>query len=310
MNFIKLLLQYLPLVAFISCAHSKGDPMQMSSFDDSNIQEIALNKAELVNKPEGNIHFQHSTTQYFYDEQAFGVEWGNCFNVRLKNADTVLMMHDINQGFQLNEDICDQWASKSFIEAGYHVVFVNRPGYGQSTGKSDDVGPLSIEALEIMFNDFHRKFSSDKKIVGIWGYGFGSIAAALLGRKVNGLEWLIMGGGIFDLDAALASTKDEEFKAKLTQMKQASDHALAIRSVTFDIEGLPKHIFLYHGQEDKVVPLDNVKLFKSILSDLDVDVHLKVLNASAHQLKPTVHQQVLRNILAKITEEISETSAQ
>ena len=167
--------------------------------------------------------------------------------------------------------------------------------------KKDFVGPLSIEAMESAVAEYNAiEGAINKPIVGIWGFSEGTIAASLLGRKLPHLKWLMMGGGIFDLDVALSNTKDKAFKDKLKKLKKLSSSALSTRSVSYDVEGLPKQVILYHGAEDHVVPLEDIIAFQKTLSYMDIAVSLEIVGKEGHDIDSDDHAKLIQHLLGLV----------
>ena len=226
-------------------------------------------------------------------------EWLSC---RLKTARaTVLLMHSDRQGYD-PVSFCRGWHAQTFLSAGYDVVAINRPGFGNSTGTPDCTGPTSVAAMTVL----PTALASAKlplAVTGVWGYGSGATAAALVAKQLKGLKFLIVGGGIYDYEEALRTTTDQATKADIAAIKKlGGDKAIEDRSAAYEITGLPPTIAVYHGAIDTVAPLNQAKAFAdSLTSSGHYKVSYQVLDKQPHDIPWIYHRHVLAAMLNGIT---------
>ena len=226
-------------------------------------------------------------------------EWLSC---RLKTARaTMLLMHSDRQGYD-PASFCRGWHAQAFLSAGYDVVAINRPGFGNSSGTPDFTGPTSIAAMAVL----PIALASAKlphAVTGVWGYGSGATAAALVAKQLKGLKFLMVGGGIYDYEEALRATTDQATKADITAIKKlGGDKAIEERSVAYEITALPPSITIYHGANDSVAPLNQAKAFAdALISSGHYKVSYQLLNNQPHDIPWVYHRHVLEAMLNGVT---------
>lgn len=283
----------LMILMFVSCVHLEEENNTLKLEDVKKEDQSQKLKSEAISQ----------LAPYKYDEKEYVASWIYCKS--LDSVQNVMVMHGetnvmVGEGDVKPEAACDQWDVQTFLKHGYNVILPFRPGFYQSTGDKDFIGPHSIETLEVVHHDFLSKYNN-QKVDGIWGYGEASIAAALIGRKLEEIQWLILGGGMYDMESLSQSTKDATFKKILMDLKTALPSALSYRSIAFEIEGLPKKIYLYHGQLDEKVPLDEMKIFEDTLTAMEIDVKVQTLEKQGHNLPELLHRAAIEFMLDDIS---------
>ncbi len=256
--------------------------------DDLSLRNSSDDKMILIDS------FLHKgSTPYKFGKASFAAEWMSCTNSKSKKS--VLVMHQETIGFD-SQNFCTSWVGQSFLSAGYNVVTVNRPGFGASTGKQDFSGLQSMKAIKATLIDAASK-SKISSITGIWGYSSGAVAAARYAKEISprGLKFLILGSGVYDLEETAETTKDGNLKDRLAQIKtQFGDDAFDSRSIAYDVEGLPKKIFLYHGKKDKaVLPSQSRDFYDSLISS-EYRVSLEMIKGIGHKIPEKTHRKILQ----------------
>ena len=222
------------------------------------------------------------------------VEWMTC--IAKKSRGTVLIMHD-QTAFE-SAIFCQDWLAQTFLSQGLAVTAVNRPGYGRSTGAMDLVGSGSIYAIQVGIAEVQGK-ASMPKILGAYGYGMGAAAAALVAKRMKGLEFLLLGGGVYDLEDTWQKTADEALKQDIESLrKRDGDQSIEQRSVGYDVAGLPKMVAIYHGKLDTTVPPSQAKSFSdSLETSGESRVTMQVIEGLAHDVPPQHHRKILEVLI-------------
>lgn len=223
-------------------------------------------------------------------------EWISC---RLKNARaTVLLMHGDHQGYDPAK-FCHGWHAQAFLANGYDVVTINRSGFGASTGAADFTGAASIAAVLAVLPTAIRTANLPHPVTAVWGYGSAASAAAIVSKHLKGLNFLIVGGGIYDYEEALRTSSDPATKADIEILKKlGGDKAIEERSVAYETTGLPPTIAIYHGAKDTVAPVAQAKAFVDALaSSGHYKTSYQPLDGQSHDLPWVYHRHVLEAII-------------
>jgi hypothetical protein len=285
--------KFLPIFFFlsVSCASISQDEQSLDLTSTSDIELKA-------------IPFKLATgiAEYSYKKQKFNAEWIAC-STKAKSK-TMLVLHQDKAGFAKNK-FCDGWIAQVFMNEGYQVLTVNRPGFEKSTGIADFSGKQSVAAIHMGIQKALASTPQLGKVVGIWGYSSGAIAASLfakdMGRKkeMTDLKFLLLGGGIYDLEETYRVTKNAYLKEEIAAIhKTGGDTALEERSVAYDVEGLTSTIFMYHGKQDSAVPHTQAQAFFDTLQSSEYKADLQILEGISHEI-PTKHHMKVLQVLAR-----------
>lgn len=237
-----------------------------------------------------------SVVPFTYKGQIAHGEWIAC-KANSSKA-TALLMHSDRAGYA-KEKFCAGWVAQTFLASGYDVVTVNRPGYGGSDGEPDFIGAESMLSLGVVLPAAITAAGLPHPVSLVWGYDTGATAAALAAKKLSGIKTAILGGGVYDYDDTLRTTGDDYLRTDLTAIKRAGgDKAFEDRSVAYDLNGLPGNIVIYHGTNDKAVPLAQAKAFHdSLVSNGHFRVTYQVVVGQGHDLPWLYHRQLLEAML-------------
>lgn len=275
----------LSLTSFFSCASSpKRD-------DNSKFKTDPANK-----DPVFTIESTSKTglADYKFEGATGKVQWISC--VGAKNAGSVAVMHRMDAGFD-PASFCSGWIAQSFLKAGYRVTGINRPSYGLSTGSDDLSGNQSIEAIKAGLSA-----AEAGKLDGIWGYDAGAIAAAFYVKSHDkDIKWLIMGGGIYDLEIVARETNSDSLKKAVGIVKsKEGDTAFERRSIAWDFAGLPKVVGIYHAKDDLFSPIGHGDSINSQLRASEYKVYRTEVDAGGHDLPWRAHMNVLGQTLDQV----------
>lgn len=222
-------------------------------------------------------------------------EWITCKAKDAKVA--VLLVHSDRAGWD-KAKVCGGWIAQAFLSQGFDVIAINRPGYGASTGQPDFGGARSLAAMDAALKDVHAK-QQTKPLIGAWALETGVAPATAFAKTLGNLQFLLLGSGVYDYEDTLAKTQDEYLKKDLETIKATGGaKAFEDRSIAYDVSGLPKSIFIYHGKLDTSVPPQQAQLFADTLTSSEFKVVSQQLDGVAHQIPWQQHARVLR-VLAR-----------
>lgn len=240
----------------------------------------------------------HSTATYKVADKPFQVEWIGC---KVKDAtQSVVLFHREEAGWSgVDGAFCSGWIAQLFLQQGYHVIGINRPGYGGSQGANDVAGKATLAAVSAVVAMAPE--SGYAPVKGAWGYGLGASAAARFAKESKSLSWLILGGGFYDLELTLEKSSQSEIKKTLADAKQVfGSTALEERSIAYDFEGLPKVVFIYHGKDDLAAPMEQAHSFRDSLATIEIDATINTLDHMGHDIPVAEHRSALGQIVKSV----------
>lgn len=171
-----------------------------------------------------------------------------------------------------------------FARAGYVVMTVAQPGYGQSEGAPDFVGPATIAALIEGAKILSNREDVDPARVGVYGYSRGALAAALMAVRTSFFRAAIFGGGIYDFETAYNEIQLEGIRANMATEAGLSAEAVAARSPLREMERLEASVLILHGGQDANAPLSQAQALKARLAALGKPHDLVIIPGGDHAL--------------------------
>jgi len=263
-----------------------------------NNQELQLTDASHAERPKIASTPSHGLVDYKFDNQPYKAEWLAC---QIPSGKAAVMLMNRDMAAFDDKTFCEGWIAQAFLSAGYHVVTVNRPGYGESTGTPDFAGPQSVTAIEAGANAVRASAPALRNIIGIWGYSSGATAAAFASKKIKEVQWIILGAGVYDAEVTYKTTQDKLIKSELEMaVKSGGEAAFEPRSIAWDTSNLPKRIILYHGKDDVSVPPSQAAAFRDALATSEYNVVLQVIEGLNHEIGWEHHQQLLEVIIRSL----------
>lgn len=276
------------MVWMVGCAHNAERGTRPLHFSETS---ASLPRDVVDSTPASGV------VPYSFQNESYDAEWMTC---RLAAATrSVLVMHRDHRGFD-PATFCRGWITQVFLAAGYSVVGLNRPGFGRSSGRADFAGPQSVAAMEAARSHALATLGSGEAH-GAWGYSSGATAAALLSRKMGTLKWIILGGGLYNLHDALAATKDSYLKSEIESvLDSGGDLALEVRSVAYDLEGLPRRVLIYHGTTDAAAPVDQARALSDSLVSMGYQATFQGIDGMGHDLAAGHHRQLVEIMMQQV----------
>lgn len=235
---------------------------------------------------------------YQYENKAHKLEWFLCQpkTESKQNLRYFMLINRDEAGFN-EQGFCRGWIAQVFLTNGLGVVGVNRPGFGKSTGKSDLGGEHSRQAIHALL-----RHTLKLPYQGIWAVNSGTILASLISRQTDRFASVILGNGIYDVELAHQDTKDPKLKENIDQLVAAEgEEAYEKRSIAWDFDGLPKQVFLYHGDANEQISISQASEFRQSLAAVEFQAELLIINQQGASLPDQVHLGVLDQILQRIS---------
>ncbi len=185
---------------------------------------------------------------------------------------------------------------------GFACLAITPPGFGKSEGKSDFMGPASIDAFVTGFKKFRQVPNVDAKKMGIMGYSRGGMAASLLAIKLgNEVHAAVLGAGIYDFKRAYEDTKLDGIRANMKAETGMTESAIRERSSILRMEKLKCPVLVIHGENDGNAPTNQAYLLRGRLTELKKDFEFKILPDHVHgQLKGDFLSPVLDFLSRKL----------
>lgn len=225
------------------------------------------------------------------------IQWFSC----IKDARyPFLVMISPTQGEFTKTKSCTHLVAIEGMKNGFNVFMVNTPKQADQNRQhsfGDEESLRQIQKLLVAETQAGRRFS------GLWGFGDGSILAMQLSRI---LPWnfLVIGNGIYDWEQAIKESKDPVFTERL---KSAAGDDPAIfaekHSIAWDLTGMPKKIYLYHGSKNTQILASQVDLFRTSLAVSEYQAEVFFLDTEGDYLRAELHSGVLNKIFSRCQNE-------
>src|SRR5438552_9551449 len=187
----------------------------------------------------------------------------------------------------------------TLANAGYSVMLVSLPGYGQSTGPADFGGPASVRAVARAFDALRRAPQVDSNRVAIWAFSRGATAAALLATQRRDLTAIVLQSGIYDPASAYRATRSDSIRRALdTQAK--SDGGWSRRSALRAADRWRAPVLFIHGDRDSEAVADQAMDLAGRLRAKGNDVKTELMPGAGHALPLTDTYPLVTSFLKPI----------
>ena len=171
----------------------------------------------------------------------------------------------------------------SLLKAGFVVAAVSQPGYGESDGPPDFCGPVSQDAVHAVLAALRANPRIDPQRIALYGYSRGAIVSSMVATQDPALAGLILGGGIYDLEARYLTMPDDwGAKANLEKEAGTSREALLARSALLAEEPIRVPTLFIHGADDPISPVEGTRRFAARLHEAGTPVEVRVYADTAH----------------------------
>ena len=170
-----------------------------------------------------------------------------------------------------------------FAQQGYACLALTPPGFGDSGGKRDFMGPASIDAFAVGFRNFARDPYVDSKKMGIFGYSRGGMAASLLTVKLGKeVHAAVFGSGVYDFKRAYHQTRLDGIRENMKAETGMTEIAIIERSSVLHMEKLECPVLIIHGAVDGNAPTNQAYVLRDRLIELEKDFEFLILQDHVH----------------------------
>ena len=189
-----------------------------------------------------------------------------------------------------------------FAQQGFACLALTPPGFGNSGGKRDFMGPASIDAFAVGFRNFAREPYVDSKKMGIFGYSRGGMAASLLAVKLGKeVHAAVFGSGVYDFKRAYYQTRLDGIRENMKAETGMTEVAIVERSSVLHMENLKCPVLIIHGAVDGNAPTNQAYVLRDRLIELKKDFEFLILPDHVHgQIKSDFLSAVLDFLSRKL----------
>ena len=171
---------------------------------------------------------------------------------------------------------------------GIAGVGISQPGFGQSQGKADYVGPNTLKVLKEGFEKFKREPYVNRNKLGIYGFSRGGMAASLLIVQLDDIDAAVLGAGVYDFKKAHDETKIEGIRQNMELESGWTEEAIRQRSSVLKMKNLKCPVLILHGEKDENVPVTQAYLLRDRLTELKKEFEIKLFPGRPHGIGPEV----------------------
>ncbi|HEX5965576.1 MAG TPA: alpha/beta fold hydrolase [Pyrinomonadaceae bacterium] len=189
-----------------------------------------------------------------------------------------------------------------FAQQGFACLALTPPGFGDSGGKRDFMGPATIDAFAVGFRNFAREPYVDAKKMGIFGYSRGGMAASLLAVKLGkDVHAAVFGSGVYDFKRAYHQTRLDGIRENMKAETGMTEVAIVERSSVLHMENLKCPVLIIHGAVDANAPTNQAYVLRDRLIQLNKEFEFIILPDHIHgQIKSDFLSPVLAFLSRKL----------
>lgn len=171
---------------------------------------------------------------------------------------------------------------------GIAAIAVSQPGYGQSPGPADFVGPKTIRSLIAGYRKFQREPFVDGTRMGIYGFSRGGMAASLMAVELDDLKAAVFGAGVYDFKRAHDEATIPGIAANMRAETGMTEEAIRIRSSVLRMDKLKCPVLILHGEKDANVSVNQALLLRDRLKALNKEFEIRLFPDREHGIGPEV----------------------
>jgi dipeptidyl aminopeptidase/acylaminoacyl peptidase len=175
---------------------------------------------------------------------------------------------------------------------------VSQPGFGASEGPPDFCGPATQRAIGAALSFLRGQPNVDPDRIVLYGYSRGAIASAMVAAQDVNLRAVILGAGVYDLEAAYR-TASPGIRRTIEQETGATVEAFAARSALRHADKIRSETLLLHGRHDDRAPVAQAEQLAKVLSDVGNPVSLHVFDCG-HRIPHELSRAAMRPLLRKV----------
>lgn len=171
---------------------------------------------------------------------------------------------------------------------GFASVAVSQPGFGESQGPPDFVGPKTLKVLTAGYQKLQNEAFVNPRRMGLYGYSRGAMAASLLALRLDDVEAAVFGAGVYDFRKAYDDSTLPGVRENMKAETGMTPDAIRERSSILRMESLKCPVLILHGEKDKNVPVSQALLLRDRLAALHKDFEIKLFPDREHSIGPEV----------------------
>ncbi len=190
--------------------------------------------------------------------------------------------------------------ARQIASRGYTVAVVSVPGYGQSDGAPDLMGPASVTGASRALDALKRAEGVDSTRLAAWGQSRGAGVVASLGARRPDLKAIVLQSGIYDLWAAYRGTSVAAFRDSIVAEAGSDSAAWRARSPILSAAKMRAQVLVLHGEQDPVAPPAQAHALVAALekrTGATVESHFSA--AAQHQIPIGESQHVVMEFLGR-----------
>jgi pimeloyl-ACP methyl ester carboxylesterase len=187
----------------------------------------------------------------------------------------------------------------NLADAGYTVMLVSLPGYGQSSGPADFAGPASVRALTRALDALRRDGQVDSTRLAVWGISRGASAAALLAAQRRDLAAAVLQSGVFDPARAYRATHSDSLRRALDH-EGKTEGGWSRRSAFRVADRLTMPVLFIHGDQDSVAIANQSVDLAGKLRAAGRDARLELVPGVGHAVPSAVSYPLVLTFLKPI----------
>ena len=189
--------------------------------------------------------------------------------------------------------------ARQLAARGFTVALVSMPGYGQSSGPPELMGPRSVAAAEGVLDVLERTAAADSTRIAAWGISRGATVAAELAARRPDLKAVVLQSGIYDLWAAYRGTLLEGFRETIVAEAGRDSAAWRDRSPLLQASRISAPVLVLHGELDRNVPAAQAHALVAALEQHGTPVESHFSPGAGHLIPPTEVQRVALEFLQR-----------
>ena len=186
---------------------------------------------------------------------------------------------------------------------GFAAVAVTQPGFGQSDGPADFVGPKTLAVLTVAYRKLQKESYVDPKRMAIYGYSRGGMAASLLVEELDDVKAAVLGAGIYDFQKLYDDSTLPGVRLNMKAETGMTKEAVRERSSILRMDKLKCPVLILHGEKDKNVPVRQAKLLRDRLTSLHKEFEIKLFPDKEHSIGPEAGNLTVDFLRRKLLEQ-------
>lgn len=171
-----------------------------------------------------------------------------------------------------------------FAKLGLAGMAVSQPGFGNSKGPPDFVGPKTLAVLKVAYQTLKQQPNVDPNRMAIYGYSRGGMAASLLATELDDVRAAVFGAGIYDFQRFYDEAPLPGSRRNMQEETGMTKEAIKERSSILRMDRLKCPVLILHGERDENVPVSQAILLRERLTQLHKEFEIKLFPDAPHSI--------------------------